>query len=936
MNHFAKLLIVAASAIPMGAAADSIELSALDGINHITCLSGETVRANKSTNNNPITIMGHVYDSGIGTHAPSVAVVELNGATDFHTIIGVDDEAEIQANHGIVTYVVTLYGETADQTKQVASATLDRQDSDYADTIDIDDLSGWRYLKLELQQGTQAWADHADWADARFNYSGTAPRFIAPGAMYSAGTVDLPTQATLDGATIVPLSSLQLSNITNGWGTIRANKSIDNNTLSMKSIQYTSGVGLHAPATMVIKLNGSSPKFHALLGIDDEVAAACAGKATSNVDYQVILRDIAGRETVKLSGTINYNDAAPVEIDLDDLTPYKYLILQFDDNNGNASDHIDLCNAYFEFLYQNSNEPEIVSKDVIATNLSCATTVFSQPGVKFMQKLHCVNEDAVISVGELPAGLSYNAERRLIEGIIDTEGEYTYDATVTVGEEQSTTTITLTVSSNLMMPTPFMGWLSWNSVEGNISYEVVKNVTDNLLALGLAEAGYNYVMCDDHWHGTRDANGKPRANTTRFPGGTLKPSADYVHSKGLKFGNYSDVAANTCAGEFGSLDYEAIDAETYAEWDIDMVKVDYCHAPAALETARNRYKKFGDELTKHGIVQFVCEWGQREPWKWAAEIGSPVWRATYDSRDCWRGATGGIGILQSIEGMKDLWMYNGVNRWNDADMVCIGIHGKGKSSNDLCASGAGMTMDEYRTQMALWCMWSSPIALSFDLSKEVGAKGSSYTQEDIDLLTNPDLIAINQDRMGQAGVPIFHNDDFFVMAKDLENGDVAISVTNLSAAAKDYTVDLSSVPGLNGTANYYARELLQGKNLENISGTLEIKNIPSHATAIYRLGNELFNAGANGNDDPQAGINSVAAADALGNMTVNTIGTTVSICLPGTGNAAKRILVSDIDGRVVAAVNTTAECADIAVPAHGFYLVSATCAARTRAAKISL
>lgn len=938
MNYLKLIGLAALTLVSMTATAETVapttgdgivQLSELSGHENITCFAGEHVRLNKSTNNNPLTIEGTVYESGIGTHAPSVCVVKLNGATTFHAIIGVDDEADQQDNHGIIDFTISGYGATISDVTTIASGHLDRQTDSYHYVLDIADLSGYQYLKLDFATGTKPWADHVDIADARFTYAGELPVIVAAADMYvdESKIVNLPTAPDIEGARIIPLSSLQITNITNGWGTVKADKSIDGNPLTMKGIKYTSGVGMHAAGKVVIKLNSTTPAFHALIGIDDEVAGNCKGNAKSNVKYEVILRDLAGRETIAQSGIINYNDAEPVRIDYTNLTEYKYLILNFDPDGANESDHVDIANAYFEFVFQNSNEPEIIAESALGATLDCATTVFSQPGVRFMQKLHSVNSDAVITVEGLPAGLTYNAERQLIEGKIETEGTYTYSASVSFDDEKITKDITLTVSSNLQMPTPFMGWMSWNVVQGDISHEVVTQVVDNMEKYGLIKAGYNYLMIDDLWHASARESGtdKPLANATRFPGQTLKPTGDYVHSKGMLFGNYSDVAPKTCAGAFGSLDYEAIDAATYAEWGIDMVKVDYCGAPADQPTCAARYEKFGKELNKYGTRLFVCEWGVREPWKWAAEVGSPVWRCTQDARDCWEGRGSGEGIVQSIRDMKDLWMYNGVNRWNDADMVCIGIHGTGRSSSDLCATGPGMTMDEYGTQMALWCMWSSPIAVTADLRKNLGTGERDLTQADIDLLTNADLLALNQDPMGQSGMPLLHNEDFFVMAKDLENGDIALSVTNLSASPKSYTFNLGEIPGLDGTTSYIVRDAMKQKNCDNATATLEVSNIPSHATAVYRLSTSA-----------QDGINTTEVAEALSNMTVSVDGNTLHVCLPGTLGSTKRIIVSDLAGRVVAEADGTDECFTLAAPARGIYVVNTTCVARSQSAKVTI
>lgn len=908
--------------------AETIELQELPGTEYITCLSSAAVRINKSTDGNPLTIEGTVYDRGIGTHAPSVIIVKLNGATSFSGIVGVDDEAIIKADHGVVDYVITGYGDSKDAATELAAGNLDRQPPSQTWHADLNfaDLSGYQYLKFDFQTGTKNWADHVDVVNAVFTYTGEAPVIVAESMMYTT-TVPLPETPSIDGAQIIPLASLQIENITNGWKNPVANKSIDNNPLTMKGKVYTSGVGIHAPAKVVVKLNGTTPKFHCELGIDDEVASTCLNdNVKSTVDYMVILRDLSGKETLSCSGTINSNDPSAVTIDLDGLTDYKYLILNFSAGQNNDSDHIDLANAYFEFVYNNSSEPEIVPESQLVASLNAATTLFSQPGVRFMHKLRALDPAAKISVANLPAGLTFNEARCLVEGVVDIEGEYNYEVTVTTDDDEQTTPVTLTVSSSLQQPTPFMGWLSWNSIEGNISASIIESVADQMVSKGLLDAGYNYLVIDDLWHASaRAADGAPVEAPAKFPDG-MKASADYVHSKGLKFGIYSDAAERTCAYAYGSLGYETNDANQYAKWEVDLLKYDYCGAPSDVETAKIRYKAMGDALKASGrdILFYICEWGVREPWKWGAEAGGTCWRASYDTRDCWVGknanGTVGIGIVQSIRDMKDIWMYNGVNRWNDADMMMIGLHGTGRSSSQCCQTGPGMTMDEYRTQMALWCMWQSPLTLSNDMSKAI-------SDEDLAIITNQELIAINQDRMGQAAETIYHDAaDCLMLAKDCENGDVVVSVTNLGDAPKAFTLDLAKVSAANPGATYLCRDVVNHKDCGKVTATVDFGTVPSHATVVYRLSNEI-----------ESGIHGAAAAEALGEMTVAVVDNAVRVCLPGTHGAAKRVLLSDVEGRVVAEACGTDECFEFAAPGNkGVYFVNTICAARSRTAKLAI
>lgn len=920
-----KLSVLAIGGIvSMAAYGESIALSDLSGIENITSYTDATakVRANLSTQGNPLTIEGKVYESGIGAHAPSVTVVKLNGATAFSAVLGVDDEADLKADHGIVDYTVTAYGSSLADATTVVSGTLNRQTPSYHYNLDMPDLTGYQYLKIDFQPGSRNWADHVDIADAFFTYSGVKPEIVAQADMFAdeSNIVYLPTEATLEGAQILPLSTLELENITNGWGTIRANKSIDNNPLRMKGKTYKSGIGIHADALVAIKLNGSSPKFHCELGIDDEVASACTGNAKSNVGYTVKLRDAAGKETVLYSGTINYNDASTVAVDIDDLSKYKYLIMKFDNVNTNEYDHVDIGNAYFEFVYQNSNAPEIVPEKSLSAGLDAATTLFSQPGVRFMHKLRSQNSDAVISVENLPEGLTFNERRSLIEGKIDAEGVYTYNVKVATPDDVTVTPVTLTVSSSLQQPVPFMGWLSWNSIEGNISGSVIKSVADQMESKGLIDAGYNYLVIDDLWHADkRAADGTPVEHPTKFPEG-LKASADYVHGKGMKFGIYSDAATKTCAGAYGSLGYETQDANQYAKWGVDLLKYDYCGAPTDLESARTRYTAMGDALKASGrdIIFYICEWGVREPWKWGAEAGGTCWRATYDTRDCWRGSTGGIGILQTIDVMKDIWHYSGVNRWNDADMMMLGINGTGKSSSHLCATGPGMTKDEYRTQMALWCMWQSPLTLSNDMSQPI-------SDEDLAIMTNSELIAINQDRMGQAAETVsFKANESLFLTKDCENGDIVVSVTNLSAAPKAFTLDLAEVSAATPGATYICRDVVNHVDLPELSGIVDFGTVPSHATAVFRL-----------TDKEKSGINAVTASKSLEKMTVSLQDDTLRVCLPGTAGATKSLMLSDVYGHIIANAVSSDECYSFPAPASkGVYLVQTVCAAHAQVAKL--
>lgn len=870
------------------------------------------VYADKATFGTPLIIAGNTYTTGVGTHAPSKFVVKVNGAKSFHAIFGIDAAAPTQTKHGIVDYTVTTYN-SSKQATTVKSGTITVNDA-AGTTVDVD-LTDVVYLILNFDKGEEAWGDHVDLGNAYFKYAGTAPQLINESDMWQGGSNVVTIPDAPWGQEYIRLSSLEIEKTKCGWEnhTPKKDKSIDGNNITIGGKVYESGVGTHGPSQIIIKLNGSVTDFYTVLGVDDEV------KEAGNFDYHVYVKAEGGATEDVAKGTINRFSNQSVDIHADNLSGWKYLYLETSNGNDgtNTCDHVDWANAYLVFQDQNSTRPCIVSAEELTTKLACATTVFSQPNVRFMQKVRSTVTGAQLSVSNLPAGLTWNAARNIVEGVVAEEGVYTYQINVTVDGETTSEDVTLTVSSSLQHPVPFMGWLSWNSVQGNISQKIIEQAVELFQNKGLYECGWNHIMMDDLWQGTRKADGTPQPNASRFPNG-LKTVADYVHKNGMKFGLYTDAADRTCAGAFGSYGYEEIDAKTYAEWGVDVVKCDYCYAPDDVETAKKRYKALADAFAAAGnnTMLYICEWGVREPWKWGAEVGGRCWRISQDVRDCWTGSGSGVGVVQSIEAMKNLSAYQGVNRFNDSDMLCTGLHATGKSSNDLCGgTGAGMTDDEYATQFALWCMWSSPMALSFDPSK------NTLTDADFKLLRNKELIALNQDRMGQQGDLISEADNLVVFAKDCENGDVALSVTNMSSSEKQATFDFAAIPALDPTKTYTVRDVMENAEAGEATGTFTT-DVRKHATRVFRLAEKKV-------------VDGIASTVSAKDFSIVAGKNCVKISMPETAGLAKRILVSDFEGRVVSGLNTTADKTKVAL-AKGTYLVTVVCNAHARTVKVQI
>ncbi len=321
---------------------------------------------------------------------------------------------------------------------------------------------------------------------------------------------------------------------------------------------------------------------------------------------------------------------------------------------------------------------------------------------------------------------------------------------------------------NKIALTPPMGWNSWNTFSWNINEELIKGAADAFDKFGLREAGYEYIVIDDCWsEKQRDKNGRLVADSTKFPNG-MKAVADYIHSKGLKFGMYSCAGTHTCAGYPGSFEHEFTDAETFAEWGVDYLKYDYCYKPDSAD-GKNLYRRMAMALRNCGrdILFSACNWGSENVHDWIRGTGAHIFRSTGDIQDCWN------SVKDLALSQIDKQAYGGVYCHNDMDMLVVGMHGN--SDNDWIASQVmgGCTDTEYKTHFALWAIMNSPLMIGCDIRNM-----SDSTRE---ILTNKDVIAINQDIecRGPFCVRQWNNrENCFALIKPLSNGDYAIGMFN--------------------------------------------------------------------------------------------------------------------------------------------------------------
>ena len=383
---------------------------------------------------------------------------------------------------------------------------------------------------------------------------------------------------------------------------------------------------------------------------------------------------------------------------------------------------------------------------------------------------------------------------------------------------------TATTERGKLAPTPPMGWMTWNMFKGDISEQLIKETADAMVESGLRDAGYKYVFIDDLWQGGRDNRNNIIPDPKKFPNG-IKALADYVHSKGLKLGIYSDAAQLTCGGCTASYGFEEQDARTFASWGVDYLKYDYCNAPEDSATARLRYKTMADALSKSGrdIVLGICEWGQRNGEEWCEHVGGQLWRTSSDVRDMWKDIVnqGGVGILDIINVTVPLSKQVRHGQWPDMDMLVVGLNGKGGPSSDL--GGVGCTYTEYQTQMSMWCMMSSVLALSNDLRH--------LTPEDKRILLNKEIIAIDQDPLGKAAERVVNEAGHQVFVRPLANGSHAVAILNSGDKAQRLSVSFKQL-GLTG--KYTVRDVWQHRDIAR-GATKWGGKVLAHETKVFVL-----------------------------------------------------------------------------------------------------
>jgi len=652
-------------------------------------------------------------------------------------------------------------------------------------------------------------------------------------------------------AETVWLDSLDVSVATQGWGEPHKNKSVDGHALTIGGQSFEHGFGTHAEGTLIIHLDGGAQSFSAKVGVDDEVNKNPA----ASVEFSVI----GDGTNLWTSGVMRAGDAAKAcEVKL---TGVKVLALKVGDaGDGISFDHADWADAKFEtdtatsFTTSGEPVPEPVAPYILtplppATPRINGADVFGvRAGSPFLFTIAATGERPMkFSADRLPHGLKLDSNTGRITGQLKDRGEFsvTLRAKNSLGRTEKNFRI---VCGDQIALTPPMGWNSWNCFAGAVTEERVKHAADVMVKSGLINHGWTYINTDDFWENNRESKdptlqGKFRDENgfivpnSRFP--DMKGMADYIHGLGLKAGLYSSPGPWTCGGCAASWRHEEQDAQTYARWGFDYLKYDWCsygtiadgNDPEAkdvptwsegkgrsdVEVAKHPYEVMGKFLRAQprDILFSLCQYGMSDVWNWGGSVNGNCWRTTGDITDTWRSMSS-IGFKQNLAAP-----HAKPGNWNDPDMLIVGQVGWGN------LHPTRLSVDEQYTHISLWCLLSAPLLIGCDMEK--------FDAFTLNLLSNDEVLALDQDALGHEATCVVTNGDVRVYAKPLEDGGHGVGFFNLGAAPVNLDFNQFEPVGLSG--KLHVRDLWRQQDLPDVNtdgGTLPL-TIPAHGVVLYKF-----------------------------------------------------------------------------------------------------
>ncbi len=646
-------------------------------------------------------------------------------------------------------------------------------------------------------------------------------------------------------AQTVWLDQLDLSVATQGNGMPKKNLSVDGKVLTIAGKTYERGFGTHAVSSLLIKLEGKATSFAAQVGVDDEV-----GRRNPAVEF-VVLGD---GQNLWSSGVMRLGDSArSCNVSLAGVKKLELSVT--DGGNGNYYDHADWVNARFEttgvttFVTYNPivSIPYILTPPAPATpRINCAKVFGVRPGSIFQFLVATTGDRPMIFTAKgLPKGLKIDSKTGMISGKIAKAGtfEVTLGAKNAKGKAEKTLRI---VCGDQIALTPPMGWNSWNCFANEVSADKVKRAADAMVNSGLINHGWTYINIDDFWENHRDSKDQSLRGKLRDEAGyiipnsrfvDMKPLADYVHNLGLKIGLYSSPGPWTCGGCAGSYGFEKQDAESYAKWGFDYLKYDWCsygnvingladndpykvsslsyNGGGELNTAMKPFKVMGELLRNQSrdIVFSVCQYGMSDVWKWGGSVNGNCWRTTNDINDTW------VSVKNIALDQEKSAPYAKPGNWNDPDMLVVGTVGWGNPHPSK------LKPDEQYLHISLWSLFSAPLLIGCDMEK--------LDEFTLNLLTNDEVIEINQDPLGKQATCIQTIGDLRVYVKQLEDGSKAVGFCNFGLDIVTMSYKDFATLGIKGQCK--VRDLWRQKDIKNMNADTDqlALEVPAHGVLLY-------------------------------------------------------------------------------------------------------
>ena len=603
-------------------------------------------------------------------------------------------------------------------------------------------------------------------------------------------------------------------------GTPRVGRSIRDKPIRLGGIEYPRGIGTRSISEFVIFVKGNARRFVSMVGIDDEIRGD-----VGSVTFEVWADDIR----VATSGLMRVGDAPKLlSVDVRDA---RVLTLLVDDGGDTSNDdEVAWAGAMIELAQPAgerptayippSEEPPPVAAPSTSPQpaINGARVTGGTPGRPFLFRIPATGKPPLRFRAEgLPAGLRLDASTGIISGKIERAGESVVKLTVRGPGGSARSELRIVGGKDALALTPPMGWNSWNVWGPAVDAQKVLQAAQWLERSGLAAHGFQYIVIDDAWSGKRGPNGEIVPNE-KFP--DMRALADAVHARGLKLGIYSSPGPKTCEQFEGSWQHEAQDAATFAAWGIDFLKYDWCSyeelvKDRSLAELQKPYLVMRDALARvdRDIVYALCQYGYGEVWKWGAEAGGHLWRSSGDLLDQWANLES-VGFRQAG---RERWTRPG--EWNDTDMLVVGTLGWGPNLRPT-----RLTPNEQVLHLSLWVLQAAPLFIGADLSK--------LDQFTLSLLSNDEVIAVNQDPLGRAARRIWADERREIWARPLADGTMAVGLFNRGLHASELTVSLSEL-GLRGPQP--VRDLWERRDLGAVQEEFKLP-VPRHGAVLLKIG----------------------------------------------------------------------------------------------------